>query len=102
MLIKKKICDYILSYKLSQDHVEMFFALIRRMNGFSYNPTTIQFKSAFKKLLLNSIDVLVSRSANCRPQDDSLLISDTTDINKMKTSSKKNEMKKMQKMKPKQ
>ena len=93
ILIKNKICDYVLSYKLSQDHVEMFFALIRGMNGFSNNPTAIQFKSAFKKLLLNSMDVLVSRSANCTPQDDSLLISDTTDINKMKTSSENNEIK---------
>lgn len=41
MLFKEEICDYVLSYKLSQDHVEMFFALIRRMNGYTNNPTTI-------------------------------------------------------------
>jgi len=40
ILFKKKVVSY-LSYKLLQDHVEMFFALIRRMNGFTNNSTTI-------------------------------------------------------------
>lgn len=37
-LLTAKIVKYFLSYKLSQDHVEMFFALIRRMNGCNNNP----------------------------------------------------------------
>jgi len=75
-LFKKKVVSYILSYKLLQDHVEMFFALIRRMNGFTNNPTTIQFQSAYKKLLLNNINVTVPVTANCSPQDETLIISD--------------------------
>jgi len=75
-LFKKKVVSYILSYKLSQDHVKMFFALIRRMNGFTNNPTTIQFQSAYKKLLLNNINVTVPLTANCSPQDETLIISD--------------------------
>jgi len=70
-----------LSYKISQDHVEMFFALIRRMNGFTNNPTSIQFRSAYKKLLLNNMNVLVPATANCTPQDLTLMISDASNAN---------------------
>jgi len=78
-LFKDRIVDYVLSYKLSQDHVEMFFALIRRMNGFSNNPTTVQFESAYKKLLLNNMNVTVPATVNCTPQDETLIISDIND-----------------------
>ena len=81
MLFQEKAVLYILSYKMSQDHVEMFFALIRRMNGFTNNPTTVQFQSAYKKLLLNNINVAVPASANCSPQDNTLMVSDVNDIN---------------------
>ena len=74
MLIEEGVIEYVLSYKLSQDHVETFFAVIRRMNGFSNNLTTIQFKSAYKKIMLNNINVTIPSSANCTPQDNTLLI----------------------------
>jgi len=80
-LLTTKICNYFLSYKISQDHVEMFFALIRRMNGFTNNPTSIQFRSAYKKLLLNNMNVLVPATANCTPQDLTLMISDASNAN---------------------
>lgn len=80
MLFSKKIITYFLSYKISQDHVEMLFALIRRMNGFTNNPTTVQFTSALKKLLLNNMNVSVPASANCTPQDSTLMISDQSNI----------------------
>lgn len=75
-LIENNIVEYFLSYKLSQDHVEMFFSLIRRMNGHNNNPTNIQYKSAYKKLLLNKLNVLLSSSANCSLLDNTLLISE--------------------------
>lgn len=78
-IFKLEICKFVLSYKLSQDHVEMFFALIRRMNGNCRNPTAIHFLSAYKKLLLNNMNVSVPPSANCSPQDSTLLISNETD-----------------------
>jgi len=74
-----KLITYFLSYKISQDHVEMFFALIRRLNGFTSNPTTVQFQSAFKKLLLNNMNVVVPASANCTPQDVTLMVSDANE-----------------------
>lgn len=59
----------------------MFFALIRRMNGFTNNPTTVQFQSAYKKLLVNKMDILVPGSANCVPQDNTLLIINDNEMN---------------------
>lgn len=55
--------------------------VIQHMN--TSNPTTIQFQSAYKKLLLNNMNVLVSASANCSPQDKTLLISDNTEVNSL-------------------
>lgn len=84
-LFKIDAADYILSYKLSQDHVEMFFALIRGKNGRNNNPTTVTFKSGFKQLVLNKIDVSVPISANCLPQDDTHLFgSNDNDITDLK------------------
>lgn len=79
-LLENNICDYVLSYKFSQDHLEMFFALIRRMGGFNNNPTTVQMKSAYKKLMLNKTCVLVSSKANCTPQDNTLLLTDGSNL----------------------
>lgn len=73
-LLHNKYIDYLLSYKLSQDHIEMFFSLIRRMNGFNNNPTTIQYLSAIRKLLSNRLNVCISSSANCAPLDNTLLV----------------------------
>jgi len=88
MLFKDNICNYVLFYKLSQDHVEMFFVLIKRMNGYTNNPTTIQFKSAYKKLLLNNINISVLESANCKLQDDTLLMTNESDISSVDNSIK--------------
>lgn len=45
-LFTENICEYVLSYKISQDHIEMLFSLIRDMNGYCNNPTSVQFTSA--------------------------------------------------------
>jgi hypothetical protein len=42
---------YLLSYKVSQDHLENWHAQIRQRNGFSMNPTARQLTSAIKALL---------------------------------------------------
>lgn len=45
---------YILSYKLSKDHIETFFSSIRQRGGFNNNPSCKQFKSAYRKLLVKN------------------------------------------------
>lgn len=55
---------YVLTYKLSQDHLELLFACIRGKNGFNTNPTVRQFKSSLKRILLRNT-IVGSRHANC-------------------------------------
>ena len=42
---------YILTYKFSQDHLELFFGATRSSGGFNNNPTAQQFTAAYKRLL---------------------------------------------------
>lgn len=51
------------TYRISQDHLEMLFGRIRSMNGCNDNPTSIQFKSAMRKLL-HKCDIRISSSSN--------------------------------------
>jgi hypothetical protein len=44
---------YLLTYKTSQDHLELFFGAIRSRNGQNDNPTAVQFCSAYKSLLMH-------------------------------------------------
>lgn len=45
---------FLLTYKFSKDHLELFFAKLRRLGGCNNNPTARQFKSAYKKLLVHN------------------------------------------------
>ena len=46
--------EYLLTYKLSQDHLELFFCSTRQANGFNNNPTASQFIATYKRLLLRN------------------------------------------------
>jgi len=46
--------NYLLSYKLSQDHIETFFSAVRMRGGHNNNPTCKQFFTAYKKLLVHN------------------------------------------------
>ena len=72
-VIKDKYLDYILTYKFSQDHLEVLFSSIRAMGGFNNNPTAKQFASAYKKLLVHN-EVKSSAEANCLPQDNTNIL----------------------------
>ena len=45
---------YLLTYKLSQDHLEMFFSCVGARRGFNNNPHALQLKYAFRKILLHN------------------------------------------------
>jgi len=72
---------YLLTYKLSQDHLETFFSCMRRMGGFNNNPTCRQFKSYYKKLITH-VNSIVPKESNCSLQDESILKSKTINIQK--------------------
>ena len=72
---------YMLTYKFSQDHLELFFGAVRSAGGFNNNPTTQQFTAAYKRLLMRSN--IQGGNGNCQRQDitDILyVISDTCTI----------------------
>lgn len=82
-LFFKKYVSFLLTFKLSQDHLETFFSCIRRLGGFNNNPTAKQFKTALKKLLARA-NVNISLSSNCIPSTDTVLLVET-DVSKEKT-----------------
>jgi hypothetical protein len=45
---------YFLTYKLSQDHNELFFSCIRARGGWNNNPSCQQFQAAMRALLLKN------------------------------------------------
>ena len=49
--------DFLLTFKLSQDPLEIFFSSIRMSCGFANNPTSAQFKTAFQNLLCKTVDM---------------------------------------------
>ena len=68
---------YLLTYKLSQDHLELFFGAVRSAGGFNNNPTTQQFTAAYKRLLLHSH--IEGGKGNCEKRDPINILSAVTD-----------------------
>lgn len=58
---------FLATYRFSQDHLEIFFGKIRKLNGCNDNPNPQQYRSAYKKLLFNA-SVDVSKNSNVSPQ----------------------------------
>jgi len=48
---KNDYFKYLLTYKVSQDHIELFFNAVRTRGGWCVNPTPYHFSAANKKLL---------------------------------------------------
>ena len=61
--------NYILTYKFSQDHLELFFCAIRSSGGFNNNPTAQQFTAAYKRLTLLLRIGIEGNNGNCQIQD---------------------------------
>lgn len=72
-LISKKLIGFILSYKMSQDHLELFFSSIRARGEFNNNPTCKQFEAAYKRLLVH-VEIKSSTSTNCLAQDETSIL----------------------------
>ena len=53
--------------------MESLFSCIRRFGGFNNNPTVVQLRSAYKKLL-SHVSISVPLTANCISGEDTLLI----------------------------
>jgi hypothetical protein len=45
---------YFLTYKLSQDYLELSFSKVRSRGGFNNNPSLLLFQAAFRSLFLTN------------------------------------------------
>ncbi|CAB3238852.1 unnamed protein product [Arctia plantaginis] len=63
---EEKILKFIPMYKVSQDHLEIFFSVVRSHGGFNNNPSALQFKAIYKKLLVH-MELKQSFKGNCVP-----------------------------------
>jgi DNA transposase THAP9 len=73
-LIKNEKClTYISTYRLSQDHIELFFGKIRQHGGHNNNPNTRQFIGIYKKILCH-LELSSNFRGNCLPLDNLLIL----------------------------
>lgn len=70
--VKNGSMDYLLTCKLSQDHVETFFGCIRSRGGFNNNPNAMQLCSSYKQLMIHNEIKSLSQS-NCITDNTSIL-----------------------------
>ena len=56
--------QYLLTYKLSQDHIELLFSCIRSRGGWNNNPNSLQMKYTLRKMLMRNA-INASKNANC-------------------------------------
>jgi hypothetical protein len=71
-LVLTKKMDYLLTYKTSQDHVELFFCALRSRLGQNNNPTAREFFSSYRRLLLHN--EIIGNRGNCLLQDDTSIL----------------------------
>uniref|UniRef100_A0A6G5AA00 Putative dna transposase thap9 n=1 Tax=Rhipicephalus microplus TaxID=6941 RepID=A0A6G5AA00_RHIMP len=74
IICKKKILKYIPGHKISQDHLELFFGLIRAHGGHNDHPTAQQFQAAFKKVIVQN-ELSDAVSGNCQVLDHITILS---------------------------
>lgn len=54
-LIESQSLSYLLTYKFSQDHLEMFFSALRSRGGWNNNLSVRMLIASYKRLLINII-----------------------------------------------
>lgn len=59
------VIPYVMTFRFSQDQLELFFACVRQMFGCNDNPSAKQFESAWRRLLGNH-QITASEAANCQ------------------------------------
>ena len=70
---QEKKMSFVPMYKLSQDHLEILFSVIRSHGGFNNNPSASQFKAIYKKLLVH-MELKENFTGNCTPLEQITLL----------------------------
>lgn len=55
------------TYYLNQDHLELWFGVVRSHLGANNNPSTVEFRACFKKMLIYVDITDAQRGSNCQP-----------------------------------
>lgn len=79
--------QYMCTYKLSLDHLELFFSIIRQQFGCNNNPSAKQFQSSMKKILLH-LDLKEDSSGNCIPLSNINILHFSSSLNSIVTINK--------------
>lgn len=66
LVIEKQHIKHLPFYKISQDHLELFFSAVRSRGGYNNNPNAVQFKAAYKRLLIRA-EIRDHGIGNCIP-----------------------------------
>lgn len=61
---QNKTYKYLLTYRFSQDHLEILFSKIRGRHGHNNNPNVLQFKYAMRQILMHN-NIKNSSNMNC-------------------------------------
>ena len=67
LVVQESLLKYLLTYKMSQDHLELFFSAVRSRRGWNNNPSAVHFKAAWKRLLTHQ-QIKEVTSGNCTAQ----------------------------------
>jgi len=76
LVVEESVLEYLLTYKLSQDHLEMFFGRIRRGNGCNTNPTCRIFMASYKRLVVFN-EIKSGENSNVTDQFDYKILTTT-------------------------
>ncbi|KAG6451961.1 hypothetical protein O3G_MSEX007396 [Manduca sexta] len=68
-LVEKQHLQYISTYKLSENNLQMIFNAFRRFGNYNNNPSALQFKSIFKKIF-QRLEMKSSFLGKCIPLED--------------------------------
>jgi len=63
----ESLLKYLLTYKVSQDHLELFFSAVRSRGGWNNNPSAVHLKAAWRKLLAHQ-QLKEVKTGNCIAQ----------------------------------
>eukprot|EP00794_Sanderia_malayensis_P014516 gene14516-16022_t len=64
---------FVLTDKLSQDHIELLFSFIQSKGGWNNNPNVLQLKYALRKMILRN-KITASNNANCHVFEQNTII----------------------------
>lgn len=68
-VVETHYLSFLITYKVSQDHIELFFGNIRSHGGHNNNPNVQQFMAAYKKIL-TFIETRDKFTGNCIPLEE--------------------------------